>query len=95
MRASESARIPSYRRYKPTGQAVVTLGGRDHYLGLYGILASRAEYDSVPGSPHDGAWRCPTERLHYGATIFAAGGQVRPKATPPSEKATRRREYGD
>ena len=26
--------IPSYRLHKPSGQAVVTLNGRDHYLGL-------------------------------------------------------------
>lgn len=29
-------RIPSYRRHKPTGQARVTLGGKDFYLGRYG-----------------------------------------------------------
>lgn len=28
-------RLPAYRLHKPSGQAVVTLGGRDHYLGVY------------------------------------------------------------
>jgi hypothetical protein len=28
--ATMPARIPSYRLHKPTGQAVVTLAGRDH-----------------------------------------------------------------
>ncbi len=28
-------RIPSYRHHKPSGQAVVALNGRDHYLGKY------------------------------------------------------------
>ena len=27
-----SKRIPSYRQHRPSGQAVVTLNGRDHYL---------------------------------------------------------------
>jgi hypothetical protein len=27
------SRPPSLRRHKPSGQAVVTLGGKDHYLG--------------------------------------------------------------
>jgi integrase len=37
--------VPSYRKHKSTGQAVVTLGGKDHYLGRYGTAASKAEYD--------------------------------------------------
>jgi hypothetical protein len=38
---------PSYRRHRPSGQAVVTIGGRDHYLGPHGTKASRDEYDRV------------------------------------------------
>jgi hypothetical protein len=41
----ESLRTPSYRLHKPTGQAVVTLNGKDVYLGRFGSPASRAEYD--------------------------------------------------
>ena len=40
---SDAARIPSYRRHKPSGQAVVTLNGRDFYLGKWNTKASRAE----------------------------------------------------
>jgi integrase len=40
-----SVRPPSYRLHKPTNQAVVTLDGRDYYLGVYGSATSRAEYD--------------------------------------------------
>jgi hypothetical protein len=29
----QSPRVPSYRRHKPTNQAVVTSDGRDFYLG--------------------------------------------------------------
>jgi hypothetical protein len=42
-----SLRTPSYRLLKPTGQAVVTLNGRDFYLGRYNSPASRAEYDRL------------------------------------------------
>jgi integrase len=42
-----SARTPSYRIHKSSGQAVVTLDGRDYYLGRYGSVASRAEYDRL------------------------------------------------
>jgi hypothetical protein len=39
-----SLRTPSYRRHKPSGQAVVTLNGRDFYLGKYGSASSKEEY---------------------------------------------------
>lgn len=32
-------RIPSYRLHKASGQAVVTLDGRDHYLGVHDSAA--------------------------------------------------------
>lgn len=40
-------RTPSYRLHKPTNQAVVTLDGRDFYLGVYGSPKSRGEYDRL------------------------------------------------
>ena len=42
-----SVRIPSYRHHKPSGQAVVTLSGRDHYLGNHGSPESRREYERL------------------------------------------------
>jgi len=38
---------PSYRLHKPSGQAVVTLNGRDHYLGEHGSKVSRIRYDRL------------------------------------------------
>ncbi len=38
-------KTPSYRLHKPTGRAVVTLDGRDLYLGRFRSPESRAEYD--------------------------------------------------
>ena len=46
---SKSLRVPSYRRHKPTGQAVVTLNGKDHYLGTWKTTASKAEYNRLTG----------------------------------------------
>src|SRR3982751_3984410 len=44
---ARTPRTPSYRLHRPTGQAVVTLNGRDYYLGRHGSPASRAEYDRL------------------------------------------------
>ena len=36
---------PAYPKHKATGQAVVTIDGRDFYLGKHGTKASRKQYD--------------------------------------------------
>ena len=47
--ASERAfRVPSYRPHK-SGNARVTLGGRDFYLGPFGSPESRVEYERLVG----------------------------------------------
>ena len=53
--------LPSYRKHKPSGQAVVTLSGRDHYLGAHGTKASRDEYDWLIGEWLAGGRRLPTK----------------------------------
>lgn len=40
-------KLPAYRRHKASGQAVVTLSGRDTYLGPWGTRLSRDNYDRV------------------------------------------------
>ncbi len=40
-------RVPKYRLHKASGQAVVTLDGRDHYLGKHGTARSKAEYRRI------------------------------------------------
>ena len=37
--------LPKYRKHRASGQAIVTLFGKDHYLGRYGTKASEREYD--------------------------------------------------
>ena len=43
-------RVPSYRRHKPSGQAVVTLNGKDRYLGKWNTKASRVEFNRLVGA---------------------------------------------
>ena len=38
---------PSYRLHRPTGQAVVTLDGRDRYLGRFGSPESHEKYERL------------------------------------------------
>jgi integrase len=38
---------PKYRRHRASGHAVVTLNGRDHYLGPWGSPESKAAYDRL------------------------------------------------
>ena len=42
-------KLPSYRRHKRSGQAIVNLSGKDFYLGPHGTKASKAEYDRLIG----------------------------------------------
>lgn len=42
-----NGRTPKYRRHRASGQAIVTLGGRDHYLGPWNTKASKVEYDRL------------------------------------------------
>ena len=42
-----SPRTPMYRLHKPRNRAVVTIDGRDYYLGPYNSLESKAEYDPL------------------------------------------------
>jgi hypothetical protein len=39
--------LPKYRKHKATGRAIVTLNGRDIYLGPHGTRASKIEYDRL------------------------------------------------
>lgn len=47
MPTQRQPRTPKYRLHRPSGLAVVTIGGRDVYLGKHGSPESRAEYDRL------------------------------------------------
>jgi integrase len=42
-------KLPTYRFHKPSGQGVVSLSGRTHYLGKFESPRSRAEYERLLG----------------------------------------------
>jgi hypothetical protein len=41
--------MPKYRLHRSSGQAIVTLYGRDFYLGPHGTKDSKVEYDRLIG----------------------------------------------
>ena len=47
--SSKGVRVPGYRLHRASGQAIVSLGGRDFYLGPHGSAESRARYQEVVG----------------------------------------------
>jgi hypothetical protein len=72
-----SLRTPSYRLHKPTGQAVVTLNGRDIYLGRFGSPESRAEYDRTIVEWISNGRRLPVVAISGSAPVSIA------RAAPP------------
>ncbi len=54
--------IPKYRKHKQSGQAIVTINGRDHLLGPHGTRASKLEYDRLIGE-----WLASNRSASYGA----------------------------
>lgn len=78
--------IPKYRKHRATGQAVVTLGGKDHYLGPHRSKASKILYDrliaqwlaggrSLPADSDDEAITVATLLAEY--LTFAEGYYVK------------------
>ena len=58
---------PRYRKHKATGQAIVTVFGKDHYLGPHNSKSSKLEYD-----------RLIHEWLAAGSAFQAAEGWCQP-----------------
>jgi integrase len=40
-------RLPKYRLHRRSGQGIVTINGKDHYLGPHGCQTSKIEYDRI------------------------------------------------
>ena len=54
--------VPRYRKHRASGQAVVTLHGKDHYLGPHNSKTSIAEYDRLVGEYLARGRRAPIDR---------------------------------
>jgi hypothetical protein len=70
---SNGVRIPSYRRHKPTVKAVVTLDGRDTYLGrFYSAEAQQACRQLIAEYPAShGLVQQPTSNLTIAELLVA------------------------
>lgn len=67
--AAPRSKAPSYRLFRPKGLAVVTLDGRDYYLGKYGSPESRAEYDRLVAQWLSNGRRLPTAPERHDLTV--------------------------
>jgi integrase len=64
---------PKYCRHKASGQAVVSINGKDYYLGPYGTKASKLEYDRLIGEWLSNSRQMPTaDRLLSVSELCAA-----------------------
>lgn len=84
---------PTYRLHRVSGQGIVTLDGRDHYLGPYGTEQSRREYDRLIGewllqgrqSPDDRRVAVSVTELIAAFWTHAKTYYRRPDGTPTTE----------
>jgi len=68
-RRGKSKGLPSYRKHRKSGQAIVTLSGKDHYLGPHGTNASKAEYDRLIGEWLANGRRLPDQSEEQAITV--------------------------
>lgn len=61
--------VPSYREHKASGQSVVTLDGRDHYLGTHGSPESRSKYQRLIREYVNNGFRMRTEEAEQGMRV--------------------------
>src|SRR5436190_1098527 len=99
--SDRSRSVPSYRRHKQSGQAVVTLpdglgGRRDVLLGRYGTRESRVEYARVIAEWEARGRRLPAPAGELDLSVnellaaflrHADRHYVRPDGTPTNEPA--------
>ena len=89
-------RHPKYRKHKVSGQALVTLNGKDIYLGRYGSKESRDEYDRVIAEwlvrrkQPDATTDLTVTELIADFLDYADRYYRRADGTPPAKRAKRR-----
>jgi hypothetical protein len=67
--------VPQYRLHKGSGQAVVSLHGKDYYLDPWKFLASQVEYDRHT-TPVTGRGGCHPRRCHSDGASGARGARA-------------------
>jgi len=67
--------VPKYRKHSRSGQAIVTINGRAHYLGPHGTKVSRNEYDRLIAewlsSGRSSSYGKPTRQLSIAELLLA------------------------
>ena len=84
--------LPSYRLHKQSGQAIVTLGGRDFTLGKHGSPESKVKYERLVSEWLAAGRRAPTSasdltvvELLAAYWQYAQGYYRRPDGSPSDE----------
>lgn len=62
-------KVPSYRLHKPSGQAVVTLSGSDHYLGEHNTVESHDQYNKLVSRWLANGRRTPDAASHHPLSV--------------------------
>lgn len=78
---------PSYRRHKASGQAIVTLSGKDFYLGPYGTRVSRDNYDRRVAEWLVGGRTLPSTALSGEQTVVELANAFRKAEVAPPGSA--------
>ena len=106
MASASSKRDPKYRLHKPSGQAIVTLGGRDIYLGPFGASESKQKYHrhlaewqahgTVPERPADAAKKAhvPAARMQRVKDVLAGYWLERKRIASAMEPLRRKKTLG-
>ena len=75
-------RLPSYRPHEPTGQAVVTLNGKDYYLGRHGTQMSKDAYDRLTAEWLAGGRQLPAARRSMADPAVPEEIELEPRTKP-------------
>jgi hypothetical protein len=61
--------VPKYSHHKASGQAVVTLDGKDFYLGVFNSPESKTHYDRLVGEWQANGRRLPQQFSRHAPTV--------------------------
>ncbi len=75
-------RLPSYRPHEPTGQAVVTLNGKDYYLGRHGTQMSKDAYDRLTAEWLAGGRQLPAAQRSMADPVVPEEIELEPRTKP-------------